>query len=94
MHYFMVRAAKEILFSTGILFIHLKNSKWGFSKDSIFFCEIFRFCQIQRPFRDQENEFVIICACALSAWTYNAEVQGSDARIRNSLAKTIYAKYV
>jgi len=25
----------------------------------------------------------IIGACALSAWTYNAEVQGSDARIRN-----------
>ena len=22
-------------------------------------------------------------ACALSVWTYNAEVQGSDARIRN-----------
>ena len=32
----MVPAAKEILFSTGIIFIHFLNSKWGFSKGSIF----------------------------------------------------------
>jgi len=53
----MVPAAKEILFSTGILFIFL-NCK-GFFHSQYFFCEIFRFYQIQRHSQDLENEFVI-----------------------------------
>jgi len=58
MHYFMVPAAKEILFSTGILFIHFLILT-GFFPKAVFFREIFRFCQIQGHFQDRENEFVI-----------------------------------
>ena len=51
MHYFMVPATKEILFSTGIIFIHFLNSKWGFSKGSIFsmrFSDFVKFKDISR----------------------------------------------
>ena len=137
MHYFMVPAAQEILFSTGILFIPSS------------FSEIFRFCQIQGHFQDRKNllylkfsrtpgnpnyyrssiSLIFICtssklskastfnrnitttytrlpylsvsnskrgiigACTLNAWTYNAEVQGSDARICNHFVKFNVSMY-
>ena len=38
-------------------------------------------------------QHVTIGACALSARTYNAEVQGSDARLRNHFDLFIYYKH-
>jgi len=50
----MVPAAKEILFSIGILFIPFFYSKWGFSKRSIISVRFSDFVK----FKDRENEFV------------------------------------
>ena len=58
MHYFMVPADKEILFSVGMLFIHFFILSGVFRK-AVFFCEIFRCYQIQGHFKDRENEFVM-----------------------------------
>ena len=56
MQYFMVHTAKEILFSTGILFNHVFFVVSGFFfKGSIFSRRI---CKIQGHFQDLENVFV------------------------------------
>ena len=66
MIYFMFPIAKEILFSTGILFIHFLNSKWRFSK-----CSTFRFCQIQGLSKASSTfnpNIITTCSTAIFEW--------------------------
>ena len=54
MHYFMVPAAKELLFSTGIIFIYLKNSKSVFFQSqnfSVRFSDFVKFKEIPRTWK-------------------------------------------
>jgi len=77
--------------------------KWGVSKGSIFsvskasstFNPNITTTYARPPYLSGSNsKRGIIGTCALSARTYNAEVQGSDARIRNRFVIKSYTSYI
>jgi len=82
---FYVSADKEILFSTGILFIHFFILSGVFPKGSIFPADFVKFKGISST--GKMNLLYSNISKALSARTYNDE--GSDARIRNQFVNKI-----